>query len=203
MVFAVNTKPSSSERMAEPSTPATEWVDLYSEYLYHFALGQVRNPTIAEDLVQDTFLAAFKARDRFAGASSERTWLVSILRHKIYDHLRQQTRRPTVSIDTTGAREEEDSLVWVHEVAADCMEPDRRMDLDEFRQSLEIALGKLPERIAQVFQMYEIGDCSGEEVCAALNISKENLWVMLHRARKHLSRELAGWRRSGDEVGRN
>ena len=56
-----------------------------------------------------------------------------------------------------------------------------------------MALGKLPTRIAQVFQLYEIEERPNREVCDQLKISESNLWVMLHRARKQLRDELAGW----------
>jgi RNA polymerase sigma-70 factor (ECF subfamily) len=175
----------------------TEWVDLYGDYLFKFAIGQVRNDTVAEDLVQETFLSAFKGRARFAGDSTERTWFVSILRHKILDYLRHSSRRKTFSLDSSGGQAEDEvtegSMVWLHEVAADCLEPHRRMELDEFRHSLQSALGRLPERISQVFQMYEIGGQSGRDVCAAMGISEQNLWVMLHRARKQLRGELQSW----------
>src|SRR5262249_35684303 len=59
--------------------------------------------------------------------------------------------------------------------------------------ALEVALGKLPARIAQVFQMYAVEERPNREVCDKLNISESNLWVMLHRARKQLREELAGW----------
>jgi RNA polymerase sigma-70 factor (ECF subfamily) len=73
------------------------------------------------------------------------------------------------------------------------MEPSRRMELSEFREALELALGKLPARIAQVFQLYEVEERPNREVCARLNISENNLWVMLHRARKQLQQELGEW----------
>lgn len=180
----------------DPITP-DDWVARYGDYLFNFALGQVRDRSVAEDLVQETFLAAFKARERFAGNSSERTWLVGILRHKVIDHLRHRQRWQTVALDGTGGESDRDgwgdTMVWLHEVAAECQEPHRRMELAEFRDSLRLALGKLPPRIAQAFEMYEINDCSGREVCDAVQISEQNLWVMLHRARKHLRTELASW----------
>jgi DNA-directed RNA polymerase specialized sigma24 family protein len=67
------------------------------------------------------------------------------------------------------------------------------MELAEFRHALEIALGKLPTRIAQVFQLYEVEERPNREVCARLDISENNLWVMLHRARKQLQQELGDW----------
>jgi RNA polymerase sigma factor (sigma-70 family) len=68
------------------------WVDCHGDYLYQYALARVREPAVAEDLVQETFLAALKSRDRFSGQSSERTWLVGILRHKFFDYLRRKGR---------------------------------------------------------------------------------------------------------------
>jgi RNA polymerase sigma-70 factor (ECF subfamily) len=165
--------------------------------LFNLAVGQVRDALVAEDLVQDTFLAALKARERFSGRSSDRTWLVGILRHKIYDHLRRVCRqRPMHTEPSVGRGDQEawdDSVLWVHDVAAECMEPSRRMELAEFCDALKTALGKLPPRIAQVFQLYEVEERPNQEVCARLSISENNLWVMLYRARKQLQQELGHW----------
>ncbi len=81
----------------------------------------------------------------------------------------------------------------MHDVAAESQLPSRRIEWAEFRQNLELALGKLPPRIAQVFQLYEIEERPNHEVCAQMNISESNLWVMLHRARKQLRDHLSGW----------
>jgi RNA polymerase sigma-70 factor (ECF subfamily) len=172
------------------------WVDAHADYLFNFAIGQVRDASIAEDLVQETFLAAVKARDSFSGQSSERTWLVGILRHKICDHLRKTCRERAVRHDPTpgsDAESWEESMLWLHDVAAESQLPSHRIELAEFRQNLELALGKLPPRIAQVFQLYEIEERPNHEVCTQMNISESNLWVMLHRARKQLREHLSGW----------
>jgi RNA polymerase sigma-70 factor (ECF subfamily) len=175
-----------------------EWLEAHADYLFNLAVGQVGDKTEAEDLVQETFLAALKARDSFRGQSSDRTWLVGILRHKIYDHLRRVYRERLVHSDYSSSPPDQEvwdeSVLWVHEVAAECLEPSRRMELAEFRQALETALGKLPPRIAQVFQLYAVEERSNHEVCDRLGISESNLWVMLHRARKQLRAELADWR---------
>ena len=181
----------------EAPDTANDWLAAHGDYLFNIAVGQVRDPLVAEDLVQETFLAALRARDRFAGRSSDRTWLVGILRHKIYDHLRRVCRERPVYADTQTARPDQeawdDSVLWAHEVAGECLEPSRRMELAELREALETALGRLPARIAQVFQLYEIEERPNREVCEQLKISESNLWVMLHRARKQLRDELAGW----------
>src|SRR5438552_14809910 len=174
----------------------SDWVDAHSDYLFNFAIGQVRDTYTAEDLVQETFLAAVKSQNSFGGKSSARTWLVGILRHKIYDHLRRTCRERAVRYDPMpmdDAESWEESTLWLHEVAAETQLPSRRIELDEFRANLELALGKLPSRIAQVFQLYQIEERPNREVCEQLNISESNLWVMLHRARKQLREHLDGW----------
>src|SRR5215831_14665096 len=138
---------------------AENWLAAHGDYLFNLAVGQVRDPLVAEDLVQETFLAALRARDRFAGRSSDRTWLVGILRHKIIDYLRRVCRERSVHVDSQTARPDQEawdgSVLWAHEAASECLEPSRRMELAELREALEMALGKLPPRIAQVFQLYE------------------------------------------------
>jgi len=182
---------------AVTAVSACDWLTAHGDYLFNLAVGQVRDATVAEDLVQETFLAALRSRDRFAGASAPRTWLVGILRHKIFDHLRRICRERPASPDrlaeTECAEESDASLFWVHQSAAECHSPSRRMELAEFRAALETALGQLPPRIAQAFQLYEIEEWENREVCARLHISERNLWVMLHRARKHLRQELGEW----------
>lgn len=176
---------------------ATNWVETHGDYLFNFAIGQVRDTSVAEDLVQETFLAALKSQDNFSGRCSERTWLVSILRHKLYDHLRKTCRERAVRAEPLPAHEDgqafDESMLWIHQIAAESTSPSKRIELAEFREHLERAMGKLPPRIAQVFQLYSIEERPNQEVCEQLNISESNLWVMLHRARKQLRAELNDW----------
>ena len=65
------------------------WVDQYGDALFHFALARVNRRDIAEELVQETFLAAVQSQKRFKGQSSEKTWLFGILKHKVIDHFYQ------------------------------------------------------------------------------------------------------------------
>lgn len=176
---------------------ATNWVENHGDYLFNFAIGQVRDTNVAEDLVQETFLAALKSQNNFSGRSSERTWLVGILRHKLCDHLRKTCRERAMRVDPLATHNDDEaldeSMLWIHQVAAESTSPSKRIELAEFREHLEKAIGKLPSRIAQVFQLYTVEERPNEEVCERLNISESNLWVMLHRARKQLRTELDGW----------
>jgi RNA polymerase sigma-70 factor (TIGR02943 family) len=207
LTAGTETKPERSRRREEAESVghghdvsgyglSCDWVERHADYLFNFAIGQVRDPNVAEDIVQETFLAAVKARETFSGQSSERTWLTGILRHKIYDHLRKACRERAVRQEPTPANDAEaweESTLWLHDVAAESQSPSRRLELGEFRENLELALGRLPPRIAQVFQLYEIEERPNREVCAQMNISESNLWVMLHRARKQLREQLSGW----------
>jgi len=81
-----------NRHMPDPET----WVDQYGDYLYRFALSRLRDRAAAEDLVQETFLAALHARENFKGRSSVTTWLAGILKHKIIDHFRKESREQPV-----------------------------------------------------------------------------------------------------------
>ncbi len=59
------------------------WVDEHGDVLYRYALSRLYSPVSAEDSVQETFLVAMKSHERLAGTSSERTWLIGILKHTI------------------------------------------------------------------------------------------------------------------------
>jgi RNA polymerase sigma-70 factor (ECF subfamily) len=185
----------SSDATTEKSNPGN-WVDAYGDYLFNLAVGQIRDATVAEDLVQETFLAALRAKNGFQGKSAERTWLVGILLHKIIDYLRRACRERPLFVQPnaeSGLEAWEDSLLWLHETASECSSPSRRLELSELQEALTTALGKLPPNIAEVFKLYTVEERSNREVCEKLNISESNLWVMLHRARKQLRTHLSQW----------
>ena len=158
-------------------------------YLLNYAAGLTRDPAVAEDLVQDAFLAAIKNHDQFGGRSSPRTWLVGILRHKFYDHLRRGSRQPQVLHENCSHEEQEspgEGRPYFDSLPADTYLPSRAMELAEMAHHISRSLEKLPPRQAQVVRLYEIYDLEANEVCARMDISHSSLWVMLHRGRKQL-----------------
>lgn len=170
-----------------PIDPET-WLDEHGDCLYGFALLRVRKPEVAEDLVQETLLAALRSQDRFAGKSSVRTWLVGILKYKIIDHFRKLGRETPFTDLQSLDDEQGDQFknnAWIHELGPKKWRTDGEtaMDRDEFWTTIRACLSKLPPRIADVFLLREMDDQSTDEICAALTISQSNLWVMLHRAR--------------------
>jgi RNA polymerase sigma-70 factor (ECF subfamily) len=177
------------------TTPETErWLEDHGDALFRYALVRVRNRETAEDLVQDTLLAALRARDRFAGRSSVGTWLTGILKNKIIDHYRKQGRQTTFT-DLSFFRDEcadqfDGEGFWDHDHGLGPKEwrppSDEVLHRAEFWQVLRACLDKLPPRVAQVFTLRVVDDLTSKEVCEVTRVSESNLWVMLHRARMAL-----------------
>ena len=71
----------------KPSIQADEWVNKYADVLYNYTLNRVNDKGIAEDLVQETFLSAWRAKDSYNAEASEKTWLFAICKNKIIDYL--------------------------------------------------------------------------------------------------------------------
>lgn len=167
---------------------AGKWVDEHGDALYRYALSRLRNPASAEDVVQETFLAAFDARDRFTGQSSVRTWLIGILKHKIIDLVRKETRELPMQdwIDEQNPAEEhffDHRGHWKTGPADWQVNPSKILQQKEFYAVLHNCLGHLPKKQHDVFVMRELEDEISEEVCKLFSITPTNLWVLLHRAR--------------------
>ncbi len=168
------------------------WVDEHGDCLYRYALTRVRKEEVAEDLVQETLLVAVRTHEKFGGRSTERSWLIGILKNKICDHFRKLGRETNFTDLEFFSDEHSDKFdgenYWIHERGPSDWKPEgeEAMKRAEFWQALQGCLGKLPERGAQVFMLREMDDVPSKEVCATLNISEANLWVMLHRARMAL-----------------
>jgi RNA polymerase sigma-70 factor, ECF subfamily len=168
------------------------WVDEHGDPLFRYALVRVRRREVAEDLVQETLLSAMRSREKFAGQSSERSWLFGILKHKINDYFRELGRETSFTDLESLADEFSEKFVpegyWVHVKGPKEWkpEPDEVMHRAEFWQTMRNCLDKLPERIANVFTLREMDEVESKEICSMLSISEGNLWVMLHRARMAL-----------------
>jgi RNA polymerase sigma-70 factor (ECF subfamily) len=168
------------------------WVDEHGDCLYRYALTRVRREDVAEDLVQETLLVAVRTHENFAGRSTERSWLVGILKNKICDYFRKLGRETNFTDLEFFSDEHSDRFdsdhYWIHERGPAEWHPEgeEAMKRAEFWTVLHAGLRALPERIAIVFTMREIDDVPSKEICVTLGISEANLWVMLHRARMAL-----------------
>jgi RNA polymerase sigma-70 factor (ECF subfamily) len=178
-------------------TDPEDWVDRYGDGLYRYALLRLRSPDLAADVVQETFLEALRARRSFAGRSSERTWLVGILRHKVVDQLRRSRREPAAngtSADGPGESPFDRRGHWRAGPASWGGDPSREMENREFWDVFGRCLSRLPRGIADAFLLRELDGLGAEEVQQVLGITPANLWKRLHRARLLLRQCLeSGW----------
>ena len=164
----------------------------YRKPLYGFFGRRLYNSQRAEDLVQETFLEALRARKSFAGRASERTWLIGILRHKILDHYRRSGREQAV----LGGRPESAAAEsgfdrrghWKVAPEAWAGEPSRKLETREFWDQFGRCLSRLPRGLADAFFLREVDGLGADEVQDLLGISPANLWARLHRARTQIGR---------------
>lgn len=175
--------------------------------LIRFARLQLRDDALAEDVVQDTLIAAMSGVDGFAGRSALKTWLFSILKHKIIDALRTRQRSVNVSAlgddnaDGAGGADGAeganfdavfDTLFkanghWLpdHRPAA-WGDPEADLSRQQFWVVFDACLNHLPATTGRVFAMREFLELDIEAICRELGIASNNCYVILHRARHQL-----------------
>lgn len=162
------------------------WLNEHGDYLYRFALARLRDPHQAEDVVQETFLAAIKSPN-FAEQSSPRTWLTGILKHKIIDVIRKSIREVAASdlmSDEDASMDEffDDAGHWAEKPLAWDV-PHEALEQTQFLGVLQNCVDKLPAKLAAILMLRDVQETDNEEICKELNITATNAWVMLYRAR--------------------
>lgn len=173
----------------DPDAIATE-----RKYLYRYALARVRDPDLAQDVVQDAIVAAMAASGSFKSTASLRTWLIAILRNKIVDAVRARGRLVPLTAEPANA-EADDEIDrqfspdghWApgHAPAA-WANPEAAFESAQFWAVFERCLERVPERTAEVFVMREVLGEQISEICKILDISASNCSVLLFRARMRL-----------------
>lgn len=181
-----------SMKMGNPAA----WVKLYADDLYKFAVTKVSDNGLAQDLVQETFLSALQALEQFRGESSEKTWLMAILKNKITDHFRKFNKTAiTISIEEDKTsdsdphhfffnekghwRKEMAPKAWITEISG-------QQDQVDFFTILRGCMGKLTSIGKAVFHLKYLEEKESADICKDLSISSSNYWVIIHRAKLQL-----------------
>jgi RNA polymerase sigma-70 factor (ECF subfamily) len=183
--------------MDHPPAPVdAEQLARQRDYLYRYALLQLRDPSRAEDVVQETLLAAMESRTGFSGKAQLRTWLTGILKHKIVDVFRRQKRESPAESPEGTALESDEEFADLYFDAADrdhwrsfpqtWNDPERSLEQKRFWEVFELCSRQMPGQIARAFMMRELMGLETEEICKELGITANNCWVMLYRARMSL-----------------
>ena len=163
-------------------------------FLLRIARLQLSDGDLADDVVQETLIAALAAFATYTGDGTLKSWLVGIARHKIVDALRSRARRPLnesslrreLSLtDMDAYFDREADGIWEAQ-PADWGDPVRNHEEGDFLRVVELCLTRLQPNSARAFMLRELFGLSTREVCAHLSITGNNLGVLLYRARMSL-----------------
>lgn len=179
--------------MSKKNKPQTlqpeNWIENHSDYLFNYTVVRVNDSDLAKDLVQETFFAGLKSAKNFEGKSTERTWLIAILKRKIIDYYRKaNSKKGKAEVKMNFYEHGEKEGSWLEERVPQTWGNEAEMNLENTELSMQIdeCIGFLPEKYAMVFRMKTIQDFDTQEICKELDITPSNLWVIIHRARTQL-----------------
>lgn len=183
--------PDSTEQPGNTLDPA-RWVDRHGDVLYRYAVSRLRDPDSAEEVVQETMVAALRARDQYSGKGSEGAWLLGICRRKVVDHVRRRSRPDTGGGGDLGHDPSEAMFDakgnWRFDPRVVKGRPEHALEQEEFWEAFRGCLEALSARQADAFTLREVDELTSDAICKELEISASNLWVLLHRARLNLTR---------------
>jgi len=182
----------------------TMLVTTWHATLKRVARAYVRTDAIAEDVVQETWLAAIAGLDRFEERASLKTWLFHILANRARTRAVREARsvpftalaggQDDPAVDPDRFNGEDDA--WPGHWAAPPRpweDPERRLQSLEARELLRAAIGGLPEMQQAVLTLRDVEGLEAQEVCELLDLSDANQRVLLHRARARVRTELEHW----------
>ena len=172
-----------------------ELVVRYESKVYSLALKMLRNPEDAEDVLQDTFLRAYRGIKSFQGASTFSTWIYRITANSALMRLRKK-QLPTVSIEE---QEEKEAPVNVVDWTPG---PVEQVLNDELHRVMDEAIEGLPPEFRQVFILRDVEELSNAEVAEILDLSVAAVKSRLHRARLKVRNRLAGYFSENNRMGR-
>lgn len=172
------------------SVDPARWVEEHGDLLFRYAYARLGNRIDAEDLVQETFLAALENSGSFEHRARTSTWLVGILRHKVLDSLRrkatesrwrEQAERELAAGDPTTGRPQD-----IPGFSGTVTELERV----EIFGRIDAIVRDMPEVMRQVFLLTQIDGLEAVDIGDILGLSRANVWTLLHRARNRLREAL-------------
>ena len=181
-----------SKDTVRPALEPASWIKSYGDYLFSYALLKISDRQAAEDLVQETFVSAIKAKDTFQGESSEKTWLVTILKNKVIDYYRKKDVLKNASEyldetedDFSSHYFERSNSHWLRRESprAWADSADTQINTAEFERILQMCIHKMPHKLVPVFIAKFLDDEDSQVICKVHGISPSNYWVMIHRAK--------------------
>jgi len=170
----------------------SEWVNTYTDDMYRYAFSQVSNQEMAEDIVQNVFVAAIESLDKLGNVDSPKSWLFSVLRNKISDHhrlsYRNQFDKKSMHINGTEGNHFDKLGDWFADSTVEAWDFDEHslLDNNEFNSILNSCLEALPSNWNTAIKLKFLEQQEGQKICSTLGISPQNFWQVIHRAKLQL-----------------
>ena len=162
-----------------------EWIKKYSDIFFTYINNRVSDKTAAKDILQETFIAAWKNSSSFKKQAGEKTWLFSILKNKLADHYRTQARLMTDFTDTGYFFDEADH--WTPQAGPKHWDDTASsLNKKEFYVVLDQCKTKLSMLQQLTFTMKYIDEQETHFICKVLQITTSNYWVIIHRCKLQL-----------------
>lgn len=188
-----------NENSATSNYPSQEWIESVRQQMLAFAFNQLNDHHLAEDAVQESLMAALQHRDQFKGQASFKSWVFAILKNKMVDYMRKNSKYTALS-DLSSTQDNEDHLLdtlfdqsghWhkdsiPHAFNQSWCNPEAHVHADSFWQVLETCLTHLPSEQARAFLMREYLELATDDICQQLAISHSHYYVLMHRAKLRL-----------------
>src|SRR3954451_10106778 len=180
-----------------------ELVEQHHALMLRVASRYVRNHTVAEEVVQETWLGVLNGLDSFEGRASLKTWMFRILTNRAITRAQREGRAVPFSslgdpgpdepaVDADRFRPEDDRWPGGWKCFPDPLPEDRLLERETLAL-IDSAIAELPDRQHLVITMRDVEGWSADEVCHALRISEANQRVLLHRARSKVRRCLEAY----------
>lgn len=177
-----------------------ELVSQHHGALIRMAMGYVADREVAEEVVQDTWMAVIESLDRFEGRSSLRTWILGILIHKAKDRGVREKRHTTFSSFESSDDDSEEAIdpsrfqqsgEWAGHWAFppqpwDDQTPEKLLASQQAITAMQKATDELPATLKDVLILRDVEGVESKEICELLKITETNLYVRLHRARERV-----------------
>jgi len=167
-----------------------ELVDAYSPSIYRLAVRMLRDPQEAEDVLQETFLNAYRSLPEFEGRSSVGTWLYRIAANQALMRLR---RKAPLSVPVDQDAADAEDLPHPKELFDWCCLPEEDFMTAEAQEQLETSLGSLSPALRSVFVLRDMQGLSTQETAEALGVSEGAVKTRLLRARLQLRELLSSY----------
>ena len=162
-----------------------EWIEKYSDIFFNYISKRVTDKTIVKDILQETFIAAWKSSSSFKNNAAEKTWLFAILKNKLIDYYRLQAKVGTESFENSYFFDNADH--WTEKGAPKTWENyNVSLNRKEFYQVLVICKGKLSPVQQLAFTMKYVEEYEADFICKVLKITTSNYWVIVHRSKLQL-----------------